>query len=60
VSLKGISTENLEKRIEDLLMEIEPPEEGRAVSFGVNAEKWVQLREAVLEYVRICRNGRAR
>ena len=57
--LTGISTANLEGLIETLLTEIEPPSEGFCpASFGVNAVQWGRLRDAVLEYIRICRNSR--
>lgn len=56
--LIGISTENLEQRIEALLAEIAPHPAHKSESFGVNAETWRHLDAAVREYVRIVRNGR--
>jgi hypothetical protein len=58
-ALTGISTVNLELRIEALLDEIAPKStEYQAASFGVNAETWRHLDEAVREYLRLGRNGR--
>ena len=57
--LTGISTANLEALIEKLLSEIDPPSGGfTPASFGVNVVQWGRLRDAVLEYIRICRNSR--
>jgi hypothetical protein len=56
--LTGISTADLEARIEHFLQEMAPRADHGSASFGVNAEEWKHLAAAVTEYIRICRNGR--
>ena len=56
--LTGISTADLEARIEHFLQEMAPRADHGSASFGVNVEEWKQLTIAVTEYIRICRNGR--
>ena len=59
MNLIGISTFNLEEGIIKLLCEIDPGDGNMGnVSFGVNHAKWLEMKEAVEEYIRLRRNAR--
>lgn len=56
--LRGISTVDLENRIEALMDQIGPPDAYGNTSFGVNVATWTALVDSVNEYLRINRNAR--